>query len=308
MAEPKTENSISLQTLDRLIAAHDGDVALLFLHELRLGHPDEEQAARDLCRTLDQIRAAEEKLRRMGLAEERPASPAPAASLPPEPAEELPQYTADEISRRSMGNEELEVLYAEAKPVLGHDLNSNEMRIIFGIYDHLGLPPEVILELLHFCREKSVGKDGEPRRVTAGTLEKEAYVWARREILTLDLAEDYIRSWKQRHSEIGRIREKLEMKSLSPTQEKDLNTWLEQGFGEEAIAIAADRTITNTGSLKWGYLRKILQSWNEKNLHSPAEIREKDPPRASRSLSPASQPRAQKPLSPDEWDSILKKI
>ena len=106
----------------------------------------------------------------------------------------------------------------------------------------------------------------------------------------------------------GRIREKLEMKSLSPTQEKDLNTWLEQGFGEEAIAIAADRTVTNTGSLKWGYLRKILQSWHEKNLHSPAEIREKDPPRASRSLSPASQPRAQKPLSPDEWDSILNMI
>ena len=109
-------------------------------------------------------------------------------------------------------------------------------------------------------------------RPSARFLEREAYAWANREILTLEQAEDYIRGRRERHSDLGRIRDALHLSALSPTQEKDVNVWLEQGFGEEAIAIAADRTVTNTGSLKWSYLSKILQSWHQKGLHSPAEI------------------------------------
>ena len=58
MTEQTPQKFISLQALDRLIAAHDGDVALLFLHRLRQGSLDEERAASDLCRTMEQIRAA----------------------------------------------------------------------------------------------------------------------------------------------------------------------------------------------------------------------------------------------------------
>ncbi len=311
MAEQRAENIIAPAAADKLIAAHDGDVALLYLHRLRAGRLDEEQAARDLCRTLQEIRAAEEKLRRMGLLEEdlpaRTAEAAPAPAPAPAPAEELPQYSAGTITRASLGNEALEVLYAEAKPVMGHELNSNDMRVIFGIYDHLGLPPEVILELLHFCREKAVGKNGEQLRVSAGMLEKEAYIWARQEILTLEQAEEYIRFRRERRSEIGRLREMLGLQTLSATQEKDLNAWLDQGFGQDAISIAADRTITNTGALKWSYLRKILLSWHEKGLHSPGEIQEKDPPRAQSRAVPAPR-REDKPVDPASLRKILDKI
>ncbi len=308
MAKERGDKSISPAELDKLIAAHDGDVALLWLYRLRNGRLDAEKAAGDLCRTLQEIRAAEEKLNRMGLA---PASPAPA---PPEgrpepaPAEELPQYTAEEIGRRSAGKPALQVIYDEAAQVLGRALNSNDLRVLFGIYDHLGLPPEVILELLHFCGELCRWKWGESRRPTPRFLEQEAYAWANREILTLEQAEDYIRFRRERHGDLGRIRESLGLRELSSTQEKDLNLWLEQGFGEEAIAIAADRTLTNTGTLKWGYLRKILQNWHEKGLHSPAEIAEKDPARSARSAKAPAPSRGQKPLSPEEWETILNKI
>ena len=271
MTERTAENCIASSVLDRLIAAHDGDVALLWLYCQRHGALDEEQAAQALCRTLQEIRAAEEKLRRMELL---PSGSAPVSREKPEPdaPEELPQYTAGEITRRSAGNSALSAIYAEAAQVMGRALSSNDLRVLFGIYDHLALPPEVILELLHFCGELCLWKYGESRRPNARFLEKEAYAWANREILTLEQAEDYIRGRRERHSDLGRIRETLHLSALSPTQEKDVNVWLEQGFGEEAIAIAADRTVTNTGSLKWSYLSKILQSWHQKGLHSPAEI------------------------------------
>ena len=82
---------------------------------------------------------------------------------------------------------------------------------------------------------------------------------------------------------------------------------LDQGFGEEAICLAADRTLTNTGALKWNYLRKILQSWHERGLHTPQEIREKDP---ARSAAPAKAPEkpGSKPIDKDALLSILDKI
>ena len=81
MAENRTENSISSADADKLIAAHDGDVALLYIYYTRTGCTDPEQAAHDLCRTLREISSAEEKLNRMGLC---PGS-VPAVSAPAMP-------------------------------------------------------------------------------------------------------------------------------------------------------------------------------------------------------------------------------
>ncbi len=308
MAEQTTNNSISPQAVDKLIAAHDGDMALLWLYAQRRGCPDPERAAGELCRTLEQIRAAEEKLRRLGLLDGGAPAPSPAPAAEPGPEEQLPEYSAEEISRRSAGDATLQDVFAEAAQVLGHTLSAAELRVVFGIYDHLGMPPEVIVELLHYCAELNSWKYHGERRLTPRFLEQEAYAWANREILTLDQAEDYIRSQRERHSELGRLRAALQLPVLSATQQRDLLLWLEQGFGEEAISVAADRTITNTGALKWSYLRKILQSWHEKGLHSPAEIREKDPARSARPAPAPEGAYRQKPLSKDEWDSILNKI
>lgn len=308
MAELKSHNSISDQAADKLIAAHDGDVALLYLYRLRHGGLDEEAAARDLCRTLQDIRAAEEKLRRMGLAEGD--VPAPALNpdrVAPAPEEALPQYSREDMTKLSRGNQALEVIYAEAAQVLGRTLGANDMRVLLGIYDYLALPPEVILVLLHYCEEQARLKYGEGRRPTPRFLEQEAYAWANREILTLEQAEAYIRAQRERRSELGRLQERLGLPALSPTQQKDLSAWLDQGFGEEEIAIAADRTMTNTGALKWSYLRRILQSWHEHGLHNAEAIREKDPPRTQSRAVPAPR-REDKPVDPASLRKILDKI
>ena len=80
MQQSAPENLISLASADRLIAAHDGDVALLYIYLQRTGG-DLEGAARELCRTMGEIEAAHEKLLRMGLIGTAPlSSPAAPAS------------------------------------------------------------------------------------------------------------------------------------------------------------------------------------------------------------------------------------
>lgn len=267
------EYSISAFAADRLISAHDGDVALLYLYMLRTGSGETERAARDLCRTLSAMDDAEEKLRRMELI---PVPPSPAAPCKPAPAEDLPEYRAEDIIDRTREDPGFSATVAEAQKVLGHVLSSSDLKRLFGIYDYLALPPEVILELLNHCVACSTG-----RRPSMRFIEKEAYAWANREIMSLEQAEEYIRQSKRRRDDMGRISAALGItgRALSPTEQKYIASWLDMGFDEQAISMAFDRTVTNTGGLKWSYMNTILQRWHEKNIHSAGEIEEKDPRR-----------------------------
>lgn len=308
MSGQDRSNSISSAIADKLISAHDGDVALLYIYMVRRGGHDLDGAARDLCRTMSEISAAAEKLQRMGLMPDG-AAPAKAAAkeekLPP--PDEIPQYRSEDIVRRCKENGEFAVVVAEAQTALTHTLSSVEMKTLFGIYDYLALPPEVIMMLINYCvarcREQST--PDHPRRPSMRNIEKEAYNWVHQEILTLDQAEEYIRRQRERRDALGRAKAAVGIhgRELTPTETKYLSAWLDMGFDEDALAIGYDRTITNTGALKWSYMNKIMQSWHEKGLHSAEEIESGDPRR--RPQQSAAQGKA---IDMDELQSVLEKI
>ena len=308
MSGQDRSNSISSAIADKLISAHDGDVALLYIYMARRGGHDLDAAARDLCRTMSEISAAAEKLQRMGLMPDG-AAPAKAAAkeekLPP--PDEIPQYRSEDIVRRCKENGEFAVVVAEAQTALTHTLSSVEMKTLFGIYDYLALPPEVIMMLINYCvarcREQSTPEH--TRRPSMRSIEKEAYNWVHQEILTLDQAEEYIRRQRERRDALGRANAALGIhgRELTPTETKYISAWLDMGFDEDALAIGYDRTVTNTGALKWSYMNKIMQSWHEKGLHSAAEIESGDPRR--RPQQSAAQGKA---IDMDELQSVLEKI
>ena len=308
MSGQDRSNSISSAIADKLISAHDGDVALLYIYMVRRGGHDLDAAARDLCRTMSEISAAAEKLQRMGLMPDG-AAPAKAAAkeekLPP--PDEIPQYRSEDIVRRCKENGEFAVVVAEAQTALTHTLSSVEMKTLFGIYDYLALPPEVIMMLINYCvarcREQST--PDHPRRPSMRNIEKEAYNWVHQEILTLDQAEEYIRRQRERRDALGRAKAAVGVhgRELTPTETKYLSAWLDMGFDEDALAIGYDRTSTNTGALKWSYMNKIMQSWHEKGLHSAEEIESGDPRR--RPQQSAAQGKA---IDMDELQSVLEKI
>ncbi|MEI3102137.1 MAG: DnaD domain protein [Oscillospiraceae bacterium] len=103
----------------------------------------------------------------------------------PAPAEELPEYETEDLVRRSREDAGFSASVTEAQKVLGHVLSSSVLKRLFGIYDYLALPPEVILMLSDPLRELLQG-----RRPSMRFIEKEAYVWANREIMGLGQAEE----------------------------------------------------------------------------------------------------------------------
>ena len=273
---------ISAAEADRLIAAHDGDVALLYLYIRRTGSADTEGAARALCRTLGEMEAALEKLERMGLLGETPAA---LRDTKQPPADEPPEYRAADIVSRNDGT--FTALVQEAQRVLGHALSTPDLKTLFGIYDYLALPPEVIMVLLHYCVSVSNG-----RLPTMRFIEKEAYAWANREIRTLEQAEDYIEDRRLRSEECAAAARALGItgRALSATEKRYITSWLDLGYTPELIAIAYDRTVTNTGALKWGYMNKIIQSWHEKGLFTGEDVEAKDGRRIRRPSGKTEQP------------------
>lgn len=275
MADQKTEKLITADTADRLIAAHDADVALLGLYLARHPGADDESAAAVLCRTRAEIASAREKLGRvLNLAPRQEAR---------FPADEVVQYTAKEIVESFEGNSRFSPLVDELARILGAAPSRAYLNVLVDMYDHLGMPPEVIMVLLNHCAAETKRRWGESRRPTARAISEEAYRWANREILTLELAEDYIRELERRREDKTRVAALLGIRGREPaqTEGKYIEAWLEMGFDDETLSAALDKTLTNTGSLKWQYMNGILKNWHAKGLHSLDAIEEAEGKRRS---------------------------
>lgn len=254
--------------LDKVIRSGSGDVALLFLHILKSGRFSQSAAARDTGMSRERVSAAAAILKGLGIAlqEEHLES------------ETMPEYSPADIVVRVQRDASFEGLVEETQHKLGKLLSTADMKILFGIYDHLGMPAEVIMLLISHCIENIRERYGPGRMPTMRQIEKEAWFWAGQEICTYEAAEEHIRREAERKSLVFRIAQLLQIKGreLTPGERRYIDSWLDMGFGPDEMAIAYDRTILGTGKLAWKYMNKILCSWHEKGLHTVEAIRHGD--------------------------------
>ena len=278
---PDERIQITYEELDRLLGHADGNAALLYLHIRRSGGFSMERAARALKCTEAELFAAAGTLRALGLLEEE------------KPSREIPEYTAEDVAARTGADPAFEAVVREAEQALGHVLSSNDLKLLFGIYDYWGLGAEVIMVLLHHCVEKFQAVSGAGRKPTMRYVEKEARYWAGQEVNTLDAAEELIRREAERRALTGRVKEALQIRGrdLTAGELRYIEAWLALGFPPEAIAVAYDRTVLSTGKLAWRYMDKILQSWAGKGLYTPEAIEAGDARRGPAAAAPVSAPR-----------------
>ena len=259
---------------DALLAAGDGGAALLYLYILRRGGSlDSGQAARELRWSDRDLGLAAGRLRELGL-----LVPAREELPVPAPAEELPEYRAEDIVRRSREDARFRELVDEVQMALGRKLSSVDLNKLFGIYDELAIPPDVILLLIQYCKEENADRYGPEKRVGFAYIERMAYEWHNQEILTYDQAERWLARQERRRTAVAQLRRDLGIwdRKFTASEEGYLGQWLELGFPAESIVIAADRTVTNTGGLKWKYMDSIIRSWHRMGLHTPQEIEKGD--------------------------------
>ena len=268
---------LSAESAEALIKKGNGLAALLYLHIRARGEFSLSAAARELGRSAEEISMAAAQLREMGLMKiEQPLM-----------RSEMPDYTPSEIVSRANRDDAFDALVDFTQRAQGKLLSVADMQSLYGIYDHLGIPAEVIMLLVSHCHETYKDHYGQGRIPTMRYIEKEAWYWAGQEIMSLEAAEEHIRFEKERKTRLYRTKELLQIlgRALSPTEKKYIESWLDMGFEPEALAIAYDRTVVGTGRLTWRYMDKIVRTWDEKGLHSAEAVESGDPRLSKKSAS-----------------------
>lgn len=260
--------TISSEAVDKLISGGSGDAALLYLCILSGGGIfSREAAARAIHRTPQQVDAAMSVLARLGLVkgEVQPAL---------QQADELPEYTAADINRELENGTAFKELSREVQAVLCKMLSSDDLVKLFGIYDYLGLPAEVILLLVNHCAQECAARYGASRRPTMRYVEKAAYQWEKEGLFTLEAAEAYLARCHAIDSKAAAFAAAMQIKgrALTVSERRYIEEWISMGFTPEAVGEAYDRTVLKTGKLAWGYMNSIMKSWHSKGLHTPDEI------------------------------------
>lgn len=285
--------SLTAQAAERLVAAADPDAALLYLHLLsRGGVYDAAGAAKALRWGPDRTHAAFTSLVGLGLASPSQETAAPA--VPPEP-DEPPEYSAADIARElEDGKSPFPALVGEVQRRLGKILSTADLKLLYTLYDYLALPAEVVLLLVNWCCEETERKYGPGRKPRMSQIRKEGFVWRRLGVDTAEAAEEHLK-----RQAVLRDRESALLPLLGVTgrsavegERQYLSAWLDMGFGEEAVALAYERTVLKKQSMNWPYMNSILRSWHQKGLHTVEEIRAGDSGyvKGRGSAAPARQP------------------
>ncbi len=284
---PNSILSLSGETADRLLALNDPDAALLYLHLLRRGN------AQNLAWPVARLHAARDRLVANKLLAGAQAAQLTAAQ--PEPAQEaVPEYTTADITQALAGASPFSSLADEVERRLGKKLSTPDLKTLFSLYDQLALPPEVILMILTWCIQEQERKYGPGRRPFLSTIRREAAIWARTGVDTVQQANSYLtrlQTARAREREVARLLE-LPDRELVERERKYITQWLEQGFSDDALRLAYEKTVMGTASksMDWRYMNGILRRWHEKGLHTAAQVEQSErAPRTGGSATPPAE-------------------
>ncbi|MCL2203376.1 MAG: DnaD domain protein [Defluviitaleaceae bacterium] len=184
------------------------------------------------------------------------------AHSPPPPqkalANERPQYAVEELTLFKERSKEVEQLFTRAEQALGKLLTYHDMNLLFGFYDWLRLPVDVLDLLLTYCAEN----DHRDLRY----IEKCALDWADRGINTVEKAREYIQTFDgvyravlQAMGQTGCI--------ATPTQKKYIEKWRKDwAMPLTLIMEACDRAGVQIGKPKFTYVDKIIASWHKAGI------------------------------------------
>ena len=236
--------TLTIEELDRLLLLDDGDAALLYLCNKRGKNPTLADA---------RLREAQKKLSGAGLA-------------PPIGAER-PSYDAGEIKQGLLTDPGFFAVFNEAEKLLGRLLSSSDRQILFSIYRWRGLPPDVIIMLLHHCAE-----DKPP--LTMKRADREAAQWEEAGIADQDAAARYIEQKESSRAMFSKVFKSFGIFGRAPSEieKKYVASWIDLGFSAEAIALAYAKTVDNTKWPAWKYCDTILRRWHERGWHTPEQV------------------------------------
>ncbi len=244
---------------EALARAREPDMALVYVFVAAHGGACAEEMARDsLSFEPDRMKKALSLLRLHGLVS-MPGS-APAKS----------EYVPRELAEAREGDHEFGGLCGYLEAALGRALRKSEMETLYGVYDMLNLPAEVLVLIINLCKANE--------RLSAREIEKQAYKWHDQGIDTYERAEKYLGEQKRLRSRIYGIQRVLGITDRKPSdsEKRYIDGWIDMDTPDELVRLAYDRTVIRTGKLVWEYMDTILKAWRASGYKTAAQVEKYD--------------------------------
>ena len=178
--------------------------------------------------------------------------------------ETQPIYGVEELEIYQRQSKDIKNLFKHAEQAMGKLLTYNDLNVIFGFYDWLRLPIDVIEYLFTYCADNA---HRELRYI-----EKIALDWAEHGIDSAGKAETYVQGFNHDYKLI--IQALGGSGSPSASQKRYIDKWLNTyRMPTEVILEACDIASIQIGRAKIAYVDKILEDWNKKNIRCTEDIK-----------------------------------
>ncbi len=166
----------------------------------------------------------------------------------------------------------------------GRQMTQREMSILLEVYQSLNMPANVLGLLIGWCQESG--------HFSIQNIQREAYQWHNKGILTFEQASSHLealRRWRSYESGVLRLLGQTG-RGATETQKKYIDQWRTWGVTRELLEMAYDRTVVQKGQLNWNYLHKILENWHAQGLRTRQAVEQKDQRPAGNKPGTAAQP------------------
>ena len=176
-----------------------------------------------------------------------------------------PVYSPKELEIYKANYSEIDHIFGLTEKALGTLFSANDLSTIFGFYDWLRLPLDVIEVLLTYC------VDNGHRNINY--IEKIAIDWAENSINTKELALEHIKNFGKNYREILKA---VGQSRRDPTTKEIeyIDKWLgEYNLPLDIILEACDKTMMNLGKPQFSYTDKILEVWAKSKVKTIDDIK-----------------------------------
>lgn len=195
------------------------------------------------------------------------AAPAAPAALHVIAEKGLPSYNTEELSSILARRKELSQLIDDCQQAFGKIFNTNEIGVIAGLADYLGLDAEYILLLLTHCRNME--------KKSLRYVEKMAIALHDEGVHGARELEERLQNIEMMAKATGRVRAifGITSRALTGKEKTMLESWIcKMKFDEQMLTRAYELTVDATGKASMPYANKILERWFADGYKTVADV------------------------------------
>lgn len=177
--------------------------------------------------------------------------------------ETKPIYSAEEITYHSASNKQLGDMLRMVEKIIEKPLSSNDLVVLYSLYDYYRLPLDVIPMLITYCV-----KNG---KKSMRQIEKTASAWTEKGIDSIESAEIYLKKAEEYTKSINNLRKSMGIntRNFSPTEIKHINAWLfDLKIPFDLIIFAFEQSTLNGKKFSIKNMDTLINSWYNKGITS----------------------------------------